>query len=746
MATERLKNIQDDKFKLNRIWVIFLISVLGLFLEMLLIRWIGTEIRIFAYLQNTILVVCFLGLGLGCFTCRQPINLRQSLIPLFILLLLMAIPIVRLSLGNISELLSVLDDFLIWNFVITENLWMTILFVALGLILTYCVLILVVDIFVPLGRILGRMMDDHPNTIWAYSVNVAGSLIGTWLFVILSLYYQPPFIWFAVFGVLMVAFIAWSRRDRRLNLALLGGIIILSWFAGRVPDAIEVIWSPYQKLVITELDRIFVEPREYHVLVNNAGYQVIIDLRESHTSSYPEFYAPEMMGLSQYDIPLLLHPNPQSYLIVGAGAGNDAAGGLRHNVKEITAVEIDPAIIEIGRNYHHENPYASPSVKIVNDDARSFFATTAEKFDVISFGLLDSHTTTAMTNARLDHYVYTRESIQKAKSLLADGGIMVMTFEAQKFYVSDRMASVLREAFGEDPIYFRIPNNPYGAGGIMFIAGDLDTVQQQIAQNQRLSTHIKFLQQTFPLTLPATTQIATDDWPYIYLENRKIPLLFFLLAGLMLLILARSLRRWQSIDVLSRWRRTHWHFFFLGSAFLLLEVQNISKASVVLGNTWLVNAVIITGVLTMVLLANWLAYKYPTIRVRYAYLALITTCLILYFIDLAQFAFLPYAMKALIVGGLTCLPMLFSGIIFIRSFAIVESKNEALGANLVGALVGALLQSITFVIGIKALLLVVAGLYILSLLTLPARSAAASEAKEAERFVGELDQEGEAVL
>jgi hypothetical protein len=31
---------------------VFLISVLGLFLELLLIRWISTEIRVFAYLQN----------------------------------------------------------------------------------------------------------------------------------------------------------------------------------------------------------------------------------------------------------------------------------------------------------------------------------------------------------------------------------------------------------------------------------------------------------------------------------------------------------------------------------------------------------------------------------------------------------------------------------------------------------------------------------------------------------------------
>ena len=43
----------------------------------------GTEIRIFAYLQNTRLVVCFLGLGLGCFTSRKPIVMRDMLLRLF---------------------------------------------------------------------------------------------------------------------------------------------------------------------------------------------------------------------------------------------------------------------------------------------------------------------------------------------------------------------------------------------------------------------------------------------------------------------------------------------------------------------------------------------------------------------------------------------------------------------------------------------------------------------------------------
>lgn len=50
---------------------------------------------------------------------------------------------------------------------------------------------------------------------------------------------------------------------------------------------------------------------------------------------------------------------------------------------------------------------------------------------------------------------------------------------------------------------------------------------------------------------------------------------------------------------------------------------------------------------------------------------------------------------------------------------MAEEKGDALGANLVGTLVGALLQSVTYVIGIKALLLIVVGFYLLSLLTAP---------------------------
>src|SRR5947199_2588868 len=80
---------------------VFLVSVLGLFLELLLIRWVTTEIRIFAYLQNTVLVVCFLGLGMGCWDSRRrPFVLRELLLPLAILVGLLAVPTPRVALGE----------------------------------------------------------------------------------------------------------------------------------------------------------------------------------------------------------------------------------------------------------------------------------------------------------------------------------------------------------------------------------------------------------------------------------------------------------------------------------------------------------------------------------------------------------------------------------------------------------------------------------------------------------------------
>src|SRR5262245_43901838 len=93
---------------------LFAISVVGLFLELLLIRWISTEIRIFAYLQNTVLVVCFLGLGMGCWNYHRGFALRDLLVPLAAIVALLAFPLTRALLGSISGMLGKFSDLVIW--------------------------------------------------------------------------------------------------------------------------------------------------------------------------------------------------------------------------------------------------------------------------------------------------------------------------------------------------------------------------------------------------------------------------------------------------------------------------------------------------------------------------------------------------------------------------------------------------------------------------------------------------------
>ena len=174
---------------------IFMISLLGLFLELMLVRWIGTEVRIFAYLQNTVLIVCFLGLGIGCFTCQRPASLRQILVPLLALTTILTVPLTRNVAAMITDLLSVMSDLLIWERAINAGLWMTIYRVSLGLVMTLGLMALLWEVFVPIGRILGAAMDRHKNVIQAYSINVFGSLMGIWLFVALSGLWLPPVVW-----------------------------------------------------------------------------------------------------------------------------------------------------------------------------------------------------------------------------------------------------------------------------------------------------------------------------------------------------------------------------------------------------------------------------------------------------------------------------------------------------------------------------------------------------------------------
>jgi SAM-dependent methyltransferase len=692
---------------------ILIVSALILFLELVMIRWIGTEIRIFAYLGNLVLVVCFFGVGLGCYWSTRPTSFGRMGLNLFLLITLVANPLrwEALEFRFVTYLFNGSEDAPIWQEMTGAG---GLDFVA-GIILVGILLYLLALVFVPLGQILGRSMQDAPQVIRAYSINIAGSLAGAWLFNGLSWLSTPPTTWMLVVAALLAMTLLAGRMRPWLpvTLTLAGAAAI--WAGGRSSNI--TIWSPYQKLSISPIISAFGTnrvQRGYLVQVNGTTYQAALDFSDHFVAAHPELFSREQVDRNRYNVPFSFKPDAQRVLIVGAGTGNNAAAALRHGVHQVDCVEIDPQIYVLGQRIHPEQPYNSPAVRMIVNDARAFFKQATGPYDLIWFGFLDAHTIgSSYNNMRLDHYVYTLESFAEARRLLAPGGLLVVDFGAQRAWIADRLFSVLRQSFGHDPFVY---SEQLASGAskqlptVTLITGE-QPVTPTLIQNTALREFVTAAQ----LHPSGTTRPTTDDWPYLYLKRAEIPQLHLIVSGCILLAVMMAGRRTLQWNT-----RADWHFFALGAAFLLLEVQTVSRATLLFGMTWMVNAIIISAMLVMILLANLVAWRWPRLTEWVVITGLGVTVLALALVPLDSFNSLTGATKLIAASGFLTAPAFFAGLIFIRSFALCADKARALGSNLIGALVGGLLESVSFVTGIRALVVLVGIFYLFAILRRPA--------------------------
>ena len=210
------------------------ISLTSLFLELLLIRWIASEIRIFAYFKSLVLVACFLGFGLGCYLTRKRINIGFTLVPLVLLVLLIELPLdpVRRLIANLSNFIGWFSDVHIWSQAYFEGnfVWGVISsLIALSIIIPLFGLIAVT--MVPFGQLVGWSLENSNKGIKAYSVNVMTSIAGIWLFTLLSFMSTPPWVWFAVLFACVMAYF-WRLPKIRLLLAASFAVMFLLFFAG----------------------------------------------------------------------------------------------------------------------------------------------------------------------------------------------------------------------------------------------------------------------------------------------------------------------------------------------------------------------------------------------------------------------------------------------------------------------------------------------------------------------------------
>ena len=99
-------------------------------------------------------------------------------------------------------------------------------------------------------------------------------------------------------------------------------------------------------------------------------------------------------------------------------------------------------------------------------------------------------------------------------------------------------------------------------------------------------------------------ELATDDWPFLYLEKKGIPTHYRLF---LLMVLGLSI---ASMFLLPKnERRLRLPYFFMGAGFFLIETSNVVKLALLYGSTWVVNMTVFSGILALILAANWTASK-----------------------------------------------------------------------------------------------------------------------------------------
>jgi SAM-dependent methyltransferase len=651
-------------------WSIVLASAAALYVEMVMVRWHATCFHVFAIFKNVSLLSCFLGLGIGFgLSSRRRVALAGFL-PLLALQTLLFGVLSCTNLGGrnfnpVSEQFVMGSSPADWSWVraVQGNAFLLVIF------------ILNAWMFIPLGHLTGGLMGRLPR-VQSYSLNLLGSLAGIGLFFLLSLCWAGPEIWMGIAVLFVVPFLAGR------HLALTAGCLAVMLISLGIMAATQGLtyYSPYQviafRLPEPERNRTFPTLR-----VNHCYYQEIFDASPTAAAVNPA----SARAADYYGLPYRLQSRPGDVLVVGAGTGNDLAAALRHGARTVTAVELDPTILMLGKTAHPEHPYQDPRTVAVVNDARTFIRHTDARYDTIVYGLLDSHTNLgAMTNVRVDSFVYTVEAFREAVGRLKEDGLVVVSYSLMDYPPQGRKLFAMLAAAYPDvpPRAFCAPGVGHD-GGTTFVTGPgLRRLPAVVPGARELTADYRVDIDPF--------ELATDDWPFFYMRSRTYPYSYLVMIGFMLAVSAVLIRRnlgGQGLVSASRGV-----FFFLGAGFMLIETKGVTELGLTFGNTWSVVAIVIASILLMCFAANQWVLRRGPVGARPAFALLFASLALGWGVTSLSLAGVSIPLPAVVLPVVLTLPLFFAGLIFSGALASAADIGSALSANIFGAMLGGFLE------------------------------------------------------
>ena len=637
---------------------LFLLSFMMLFVELALIRWAGAFVIYLAYFSNFVLLGSFLGIGIGFLRARSAVNL----FPWAPVALALLITFVRVFPVQVNRSGNQLLFFGSGTFRASgPPTWVTLPVV-----------------FLAVAAVMAMIAEGVARTfvrfrpLDAYRLDIGGSIAGIATFSLLSFIDAKPVVWAAIVAGVML--LLYGKRTGLLQVVALAVLVMLLWSQSLSSAD---IWSPYYRISVTKAGDI------HAVNVNGIPHQDIVPVaRQDPAYSLPYQHSP---GNARDNI-----------LIIGAGTGNDVANALHEGAKHIDAVEIDPQLYQLGKRLNPDHPYADPRVTVHINDGRAFLEQTHNKYDMILFALPDSLTLVAgQSSLRLESYLFTLQAVQAAKDHLNPGdGVFAMYNIYRTTWLRDRLAGTLAQVYGHAPCS---DSERYGLSmlsvSITRAAVSCPTLWQRPAQ-----------------VVPP----ATDDHPFVYLDGDSIPSLYLISLGLILLA---SLLLVRGAGGPYRKMTGYADLFFMGAAFMLLETKNIVQFALLFGTTWFVNALVTAGVLVAVLAAVEVSRHVRMRRPAVLYAGLLAALVLAWAVPPASLLTLSPVPRFLAAVAIAFAPVFGANLIFAQRFRETADSGTAFGANLLGAMVGGVLEYLSLISGYRWLLVLVAVLYGLAFLT-----------------------------
>jgi SAM-dependent methyltransferase len=646
-------------------------SALMLFLELALIRWLGANVVHLSYFSNFVLLGSFLGIGVGFLISRKSWSALPWTAPLLALLVVVTLffPVSIQRQGSDVIYFTAMR-------VSGPPAWL-----ALPVIF-----LLVAATLAGPAEVVGRCFGQLPP-LSAYRYDLLGSLLGIAAFTLVSLLWAPSVVWGASVGLALVMLNrgAWQRLLAATCAVVIAGMLLSEGLTAGVS------WSPYYKISTHPSQS---GPGALSIWVNGVPHQTMAraDWRLEHAAE-------------QYGTPYVRLPNLRldDVLVVGAGSGTDVAIALRKGAKHVDAVEIDPRILQLGRQHNPDQAYQDPRVTTHVNDGRAFLENTHAQYDLILFALPDSLSlVNGASQIRLESFLFTEEALRSARDhLKPSGGFSMYNFYRENWLI-DRLAGTAATAFGHVPCV------------------DTFTAHQAvvtIAVKETNQACASGYHPTTPVVAP-----ATDNAPFLYFRGGGIPSIYvWALTG----ILALSVLLVRSIGGPLRQMRPYADLFFMGAAFLLLETKNVATFALLFGTTWLVNALVFTGVLLTVLAAVETTRRFRTPPLPLVFAGILTALALQWMVQADYLLGLPFVPRLGAATILAFLPIFLANVAFAKRFVETADSQAAFGVNLLGAIVGGCLEYAALLTGYDNLLVLTAVMYLIAFGLLP-RTARAS--------------------